>query len=239
MKRCLEDPNIHPLKNPNPKAKTITATERISRVEADIVIADGSEHHVVLPEHDLKTIVRPLYGLTYNEDATISMKSPFDKTTHPIKFNKWMNQKVVMVDNLEYTAMEVLRIMASREGAHRDEQIPFATPVDIDEDKNERYRAISKVRFGMLSYLEVFSFFTGWYTVERIKHSLVDVAWSGPLAIFEGIRTVIGKCPNETTMTAIGVRNSASPMIMLGHEMEVRGDYSKGITTTMGIPGWD
>ena len=236
VKRCLEDPNIHPFRYPDQEAYSIEATQRIPRYEADVVLVDGSKHHIVMPEHDMKTVAHPLFGVSYKKDYTVRLTSPFDKSAHPIKFSKWMNKKTVMVDNFVFTSQELLREMANQEGAHRNEQLPFVAPLHLGGDKHERYRAISKVRFGFYSYLGIFSLFTGWYTVERTKLMLSDLPWSRSYGKIEGLRNVIQECPSDKQIKVPNVTNISSPFIILGHNMEVKGDYQEGVMTTIRIP---
>ncbi|MCY3714101.1 MAG: hypothetical protein OXH02_12500 [Gemmatimonadetes bacterium] len=236
IKRCLEDPNMHPFRYPDQEAYSIEATQRIPKYEADIVLVDGSKHHIVMPEHDMKTVAHPLFGVSYKKDYTVRLTNPFELSAQPIKFNKWMNKKVVMVDNCVFTSQDLLRIMANQEGAHRNELTPFVSPIRLTVDKHEKFLAISKVRFGFYSYLEVFSLFTGWYTVERTKLILSDLPWSRSNGKIEGLRNVIRKCPSDKVIKVPNVKNIASPFIALGHDMEVQGDYREGVVTTIRIP---
>ena len=90
---------------------------------------------------------------------------PFNTDVQPQKFKAWMNTKVLQIDDVTFTAKDLLREIANNEGAHLGESkklaMPDASGLNFDNVKNQRYKTINTVKFGGLSYAQHFVICTG------------------------------------------------------------------------------
>ena len=71
--------------------------------------ADGKKATIEVPEYEQRTTIHPLYGMRHDGDQAFVIEMPFDRDAHPIKFKAWMNTKVPQVDDMMFTATDLLR----------------------------------------------------------------------------------------------------------------------------------
>ncbi len=238
LKRCIENPEMHPMKAPPRNAKTLRATQTIKKQRLVLTYAVGSSKALELPAYDHLVKVHPLFGITHESENRSVLTSPFDLAARCVKFSKWMSIKLLEVNGVEFDARSVLHLMAVKEGAHTNERFPMMGPVLPDEDNDARYSAIDGIKFGVFSYMQFFSLLAGLYLVNRSREALGPGALANIDARAEEMRKLIHLYPRDFPLLLnCKVSVATNPFYVLGKNDELVGDYSRGISTTMRIPG--
>ena len=118
----------------------------------ELGFADGKRTTVQIPEYEQRTTIHPLYGVRHESGQTFIFDMPFNTDARPQKFKAWMNSKVLQIDDVTFTAKDLLREIANNEGAHLGESkklsMPDASSLTFDNVKNQRYKAVNTVKFG-------------------------------------------------------------------------------------------
>ena len=238
LKRCIENPEMHPLKAPAENAKTLRATQSFKEQEYLLNFADGSSSTLKIPAHDYVVSVHPLFGINHESESRSILTSPFDFTARTVKFSKWMSTKILEVNSMQFDIRSVLYLMAVKEGAHTNERLPMMGPVLPDEDNDARYSAIDGIKFGVFSYMQFFSLFTGLYLVNRSREALQPGALASIDPRANEMCQLIHLYPRDFPLLMNStVSVATNPLYVLGKNDELVGDYSRGISTTMRIPG--
>lgn len=95
-----------------------------------------------------------------------------------MKFSRWMNMKVLQVDDAVLSAERVLRLLANYEGAHIElNEMTLdnsSTPVNarLADNNDELYRRGNWVTFGGVSYFQIFTLLVGVYLVNTTRETL-------------------------------------------------------------------
>ena len=177
FKSCFTDPNFHPLKRPSPNERAITFVQKFEKSTMVLGFSDGKKTTIEVPEYEQRTTIHPLYGMRHAGDQDFLIEMPFDYAARPIKFKAWMNMKVLQIDDVMFTAKDLLREIVNNEGAHIGDRVKFTFPdtssLTMDNQKNKRYKAVHAVKFGGLSYAQNFTLCTGLYITHRSK-TLID-----------------------------------------------------------------
>ena len=130
------EPLLHPLKDPRRRPKKglrpDVLVETIDGMSIHYTVGESEEERTSsAPGYEHRTVVNPLYGLLRTGKEQYRLDDPFDWTAKPMKFSRWMNVKVLQVDDAVLSAERVLRLLANYEGAHvesnemtRDKRIP-------------------------------------------------------------------------------------------------------------------
>ena len=136
--------------------------------------ADGVSRDITVPAFEHTTAMHALYGVRHVAGTKFGLYNPFDHDADPIKYQKWMNTRIIDIDGHQFTAEQLLRDMSNKEGAHIEDNPAMIVPddLDLDKDKNTLHRLSNGVRFGSMTYLQIFSFFTGMYMVNRTRAML-------------------------------------------------------------------
>ncbi len=237
LKRCIENPAMHPLQAPADDAKTLRATQMFKEQQFVLNYADGSSSTLKIPAHDYVVSVHPLFGITHESETRTVLTIPFDMSAKTVKFSKWMNTKILEVNGMQFDARSVLHLMAVKEAAHTTERLPMMGPVLPDEDNDARYSAIDGIKFGVFSYMQFFSLLTGLYLVGRSRKAFVPgvLASTDPRA--DEMCQLIHRYPRDFPFAMnSAVSIATNPLYVLGKKGELAGDYSQGISTTMRIP---
>ena len=238
LKRCIENPEIHPMKTPPDNARTLRATQSFKEQEYVLNFADGSSSTLKIPAHDYVVSVHPLFGVSHESESNSVLTSPFDCVAKTIKFSKWMNTKILEVNGMQFDTRSVLHLMAVNEGAHTNERLPMMAPVLPDEDNDARYSAIDGIKFGVFSYIQFFSLFTGLYLVNRFREVFGPGALTSNDPRAKEMCQLIHLYPRDFPLLMnSSVSIATNPLYVLGKNDELVGDYSRGISTTMRIPG--
>lgn len=239
FKSCFADPNFHTLKRPSPHNKPITFVQKFKDPPMTLGFADGKETTIEVPEYEQKTTIHPLYGIRHDGDQAFVIEMPFNRDAHPIKFKVWMNTKVLQIDDMMFTAKDLLREVVNNEGAHIGDGKKFAVPdasgLTVDNVKNQRYKAVNAVKFGGISYAQTFALYTGLYIASRSKTLISDLPLDKESKIVANICRKIDGGP--TKLNGRGkMENQTYHMRVLGSDLKLRsgsiGDYS----TLMKIP---
>ena len=238
LKRCIQNPEMHPMRVPAENAKTLRATESFKAQEFVLNFSDGSSSTLKIPPHDHVVSVHPLFGVDHDSERKSVLTTPFDFEAKTVKFSKWMNARILQVNGMLFDAKSVLHLMAVKEGAHTSERLPMMGPVLPDEDNDARYSAIDGIKFGVFSYMQVFALFTGLYLVGRFREALAPGVLADVDPRAEEMRQLIHVYPRAFPLrmnTSVSI--ATNPLYVLGKNGELVGDYSRGISTTMRIPG--
>ena len=237
LKRCIEKPEMHPVRAPAPNAKTLRATTSFKKQNYLINFADGSSSNLNIPEFEHFVAVHPLYGIEHESENRTILTSPFDFTAKTVRFNKWMNTELLEINSMQFDTMSILHLMAINEGAHTNESVPFVGPVLLNEDNKVRYSAIDGIKFGVLSYMQIFTLFTGSYLVNRVRETIDSIGSRTDESRVKEMCDLIQMYPRDFPLrfnTSISI--AANPLHVLGKAGELVGDYTQGVTTTMRIP---
>ena len=237
LKRCISSPDMHPMKAPADNAKTLRATQSIKEQEYELGFADGSSSTLKIPAHDYMASVHPLFGITHESENRSVITTPFDLAAKTLKFGKWMNSKILEVDGMQFDIRSVLHLMAVNEGAHTNERLPMMGPVLPDEDNDSRYAAIDGIKFGVFSYMQLFSIFAGLYLVNRSREAFDPQVVSNMEPRAKEMCQLIHLYPRDFPLLMnCTVSIATNPLYVLGKDGKLVGDYSQGISTTMRIP---
>ena len=102
------------------------------------------------------TLIRPLYGLCYQEGiGQWVSESPFNGGSPPIKLSRWLSQPVIQIDCDRYDMGQALSEIANTQGAHSDHQ------------KDTIRQRIRRNFCGV--YLNIFALRVGVYLVQPIR----------------------------------------------------------------------
>ncbi len=237
VKRCIGNSEMHPMKAPPEDARALQGTQSFQGQEFVGSFADGSSSTLKIPAFEYIVSVHPLYGINHESESRSVLTSPFDIAAKTVKFSKWMNTKLLEVNGMQFDTRSILHLMAVNEGAHTNERLPFIGPVLPDEDNNARYSAIDGIKFGVFSYMQFFTLFTGLYLVNRVKETLGSVASTDSDPRAKEMCQLIHLYPRDFPLHMnSSVSITTNPLYVLGKRGELVGDYSRGISTTMRIP---
>ena len=232
LHKSISEPLIHPMKS-LPDIHPALFIRQFPSASFHIETEGGQTSDITVPAHAHTTVIHPLPGISHNGDDTFEVSTPFDLTAKPVRVSHWLNQKVLRVDQHRFDAGESIRLLANREGAHASDNISFVTPVSFDSSPTVRFGAATSVRFGGLSYLHLFVLFTGFYLVSRIKPLLNHLPFPTENLTIQAIRESISAAPStlHTDRAQIGIVSGG--MLVLDKDLQLRGDYGTGVTTTI------
>ena len=249
LRRCFV-PRLHPLKVPGDHEPDVL-TEWIGGIEIVFTVGESpEERRASFPtEHTHETVVKPLYGLRRIGEKKYLFEDPFDWTATPVKDARWLNGKVVQIDDTVLSAGELLRMMANREGAHSDRDelthLSLSAPVNISlpDAGDEAYRKANTIKFSRLSYIQIFTYLVGIYLVNMMKASLrhipAEIARNG--ASPDTWRTIIS-APSEPLRQPLDLEKDYGMGAIFDstdnpdHPFELVGDYGATSTATVQIP---
>ena len=237
LKRCVADLDIHPLKPPH-RSPFMNFIRHFDEQRFTLGWADGVSRDITVPALDHTTTIHPLYGVRHIGEIKFGLYNPFDHDADPIKFQKWMNIRVIEIDGHQFRAEQLLRDMSNKEGAHIEDNQALMVPEDlnIDKDKNTLHRLTNGVRFGSMTYLQIFSLFTGLYLVNRTRGMLKRLPFPADNQAVFYICEVITQSPRSITTGNADIQFNSYPLAVLGHDRALRGDYSSGIQSTFKVP---
>ena len=237
LKRCVIEPNIHPLRSPN-NSGPMNFVRHFEEQRLTLGWADGVSRDITVPVFDHTTTIHSLYGVRHIAGTKFGLYNPFDHDADPIKFQRWMNTRIIDIDGHQFTAKQLLRDMSNKEGAHIEDNPAMIVTDDLnlDKDKNTLHRLTNGVRFGSMTYLQIFSFFTGMYMVNRTRAILEKLPFPGDNEALTYICQAIAQSPRSITTQNADIQFASFPLAVLGHDRDLRGDYSSGIESSFKIP---
>ena len=239
FKNCFAEPSLHSLTPPSPNDRPVTFVQKFNRPTMVLGFADGKRTTVQIPEYKQSTTIHPLYGVRHESGQTFIFDMPFNTDARPQKFKAWMNTKVLQIDDVTFTAKDLLREIANNEGAHLGESkklaMPDASSLNFGNVKNQRYKAVNTVKFGGLSYAQNFVICTGLYIADRSKRILDHLPFREPnKAIDEMCKKIRG---SPTTISGQGqMENQTYHGVVLDHDLKVRPESIGGYSTLLKIP---
>lgn len=227
LKRCVADPNIHPLVLLHsflPKS-FVQQHEELSCV---LRFDDGTTKRISRPALSHTITVFPVYCVHHAYGSMFELHNPFDYDSDPIKFSRWMNTKIVEVDSLQFKAEQLLRIMSDKEGAHSERNSAAIVPggVSVETDNDYAHGLFNGIKFGSLTYLQIFSLFTGLYIASRVTRMLAQSSFPRDNESLDYICNSIAKSPRQIPTGSSEVSFDFELMIALGRDLEPRGNYA-------------
>lgn len=239
IKSCFSDPNLHPLKRQSPHDGAVTFVQKFERNSMVLGFADGRQSTIEVPEYEQRTTIHPLYGIRHDKDQEFAIEMPFDRGALPIKFKAWMNTKVLQIDTLTFTAEELLREIVNKEGVHLEDGKKLAMPdgssFTLESMGNKRYKAVSAVKFGGMSYAQYFTLCTGLYMASRSKTLINNLPIDNKGRIVARICRKIEEDPN--TIYGKGqLENQTYHGIVLDSNRNLRRDSIGSYSTLLKIP---
>lgn len=237
LKQCVVEPNIHPLRSPDPR-DPINFVRHSEEQRFTLGWADGMSNNITVPAFDHTTTVHPLYGVRHMTGTKFGLYNPYDHDAEPIKFQKWMGTRIIEIDDHQFKAEQLLRDMANKEGAHIEDNPAMLVPDDlnIDRDKNTLHRLANGVRFGSMTYLQIFSLYTGLYMTNRIRAMLGQLPFPEGNQAVEYICEAIADSPRSITTDDADIQLTSNPLALIGRDGQLQGDYTSGIRSTFRVP---
>lgn len=236
LRRCIERPALHLLARPATDVPPVKFIRNFDEQSLILTFDDGESVPLTVPAHDHTTVVYPLPGVEHVAGREFRVMSPIDTTSPPVRLKRWLNTRVLQVDEVVLTAEEVLRLLANREGAHHDENLLMVSPVPIDIDSAQKFALASAVTFGGLAYPHLFSLFVGLYLISQVKCILDQLPFPPDHPSIAAMRETIKNGPTTLASASATIENASQPLVVLGHDRTLQGDYSRGLTTTMRMP---
>ena len=243
------EPLLHPLKDPRKRPKKgrqpDVLMETIGSMSVEYTIGESNEPHASsAPGYKHRTVVSPLYGLLRIGEKQYQLEDPFDWRAQPIKFSRWMNKKILQINDVVLNAERVLYLFANYEGAHIDSNqmthINTSLPIDLKlpDNKDELYRRGNWVTFGGVSYLHIFTLLFGIYLVNMARETLNHISAN---QVRRAIWRPILQSPSKIASPTLHLQKDFSIGMVFENThngLEVIGDLEDSGTTLVQIPGW-
>ncbi|MDE0630653.1 MAG: hypothetical protein OXH73_04040 [Caldilineaceae bacterium] len=230
LRKCIHKPDFHPLALFSSFA-SVTITWPGERVRVDVSHQDGRNEKVELPVIDHFTIIYPVYGIHHVRGMTFGIHDPFDYNSEPIKVTKWLNTRVVEIDGQQFSAEQVLRFMANKEGAHSEDNPAMIFPKGYDGIMNQMkwdksHSLFNEIKFGELTYLHLFTLFTGFYVVNMVKTILPQLPFSSNDSSINYIANQISQAPSSFSVKRVPITSGIGKAVFIDENLEVEGDYN-------------
>ena len=182
LKRCFAT-KMHPLTTARGNNSPETLTQRIGNGAIGFTVGQDPEprEENFQSEHEHETEIGPLYGLRRTGDLTYRFDDPFDWSAPPLSLKKWLNLKVLRVDDVAIRAEMMLRMMANKEGAHSElDEMATSNPampvsITMGNPDDEPYRRANVINFSGISYPQIFTFLVGSYMARMMRASLKHI----------------------------------------------------------------
>ena len=136
LKKCVIEPDMHPLITPK-NAAAVNFVRHFEEQQFSLGWADGVSRDITMPAFNHTTTIHPLYGVHNINGTKFELYNPFDHAADPVKFHKWMNTKIVEIDDHHFKAEQLLRDMSNKEGAHIEDNPAMIVPDDLTIDKDK------------------------------------------------------------------------------------------------------
>ena len=251
FKECVE-PLLHPFKDARKRhrkgRRPDVLVEKNGGMSIYYTVGKSDEQKTfAAPGYVHRTVVNPLYGLRRTGKEQYQLDDPFDWAGRPMKFSRWMNLKVLQVDDAVLSVERILRLLANYEGAHVEldemtrDNASLPVNLKLPDDTDELYRKGRWVTFGGVSYLHVFTLHVGVYLVNKMKETLKRMPED---ARKRQIWSPILQSPSRIVSPTLFLRKEFS----MGMVLQNTGDPDNGFAlvgnperpgiTTIQIPGW-
>ena len=252
FKECVK-PCLHPLKDPNVRPRkgllSDVLVERHEGMSIGYTVGESeAQKTFAAPAYEHRTVVNPLYGLRRIAKEAYQLDDLFDLAGEPMKYSRWMNLKILQVGEAVLAVKDILRLLATYEGAHLESnqmtRMNPSLPVDIKlpDHNDELYRKGTWITFGGVSYLHIFTLLVGVYLVNVMKETLKHV----PEVAGEGLHRThlsdaILQSPSRIKPPALQLKKAFNTGVVLqstDDSFELVGDYGRLGITRIRIPGW-
>ena len=182
LKQCFV-PTMHSLTSASWNNSSETLTQWIGNATIEYTVGEHPEtlSATIPSEHEHETIIGPLYGLKRTGKQTYQFSDPFNWQTTPLPLRRWMNLKVLRVDDVSIDAESILRMMANKEGAHAelDEMATsnpaLPVPIKMGDQDDEPYRMANVINFSDISFVQIFTLLVGFYLARMMRASLKHI----------------------------------------------------------------
>ena len=237
LKQCVMEPNVHPLRRPYSSSQ-VRFKQPFGEQRIGLGWTDGASRDIAVPAFNHTISIFPLYGVGHIAGTKFRLYNPFNYDSEPIRYQRWMNTKIIEIDGHQFSAEQLLRDLSNKEGAHIEDNVAFVVPDDvkIDRDKNTLHRLANGVRFGGMTYLQIFSLFTGLYIVNRTRPMLRQLPFSKDNQEVAYICKVIIQSPRNITAEDADIEFPTMPLVALGPDRELMGDYNSGANSSLKVP---
>ena len=178
LQRVILEPMFLPTGGTKAKYSRAELKWRTPHEEWVLGFEGGRKEEVVVPESEHEISIGRLYGVEFQEGGWCVIKSPFNETGIPIKFDAWLTTKILQVNSIGYSIRDTLKLVADFEGAHTSDHLPAfvavgVRPEDMGKGTSKRYRMANCVYFGCLSYIHLVVVYSGLYII-RMMQELVQ-----------------------------------------------------------------
>ena len=182
LKQCFV-PTMHPLTSASWNNSSETLAQWIGNTTIEYTVDESPESRsaTVPSEHEHETVIGPLYGLRRTGKQTYRFADPFNWPATPLPLRRWMNLKVLQVDDFTISAETILRMMANREGAHSElNEMATSNPaspvsITMGDPDDEPYRKANVINFSGISFVQIFTFLVGFYLARMMRASLKHI----------------------------------------------------------------
>ena len=236
LTRCVASPKFHPLMIANNVAP-VMVTKHYEDTEGSLKKKPGmgDDVHFTVPAMSHIVTMHPLPGITHIKDHFFQLHDPFDYDAQPIKFKKWMNTRILEIDGRQFRVEQILREMTNKEGAHIEYNPATLNPKLTTTDTPNLHQECDWVRFGNLSYLQIFTIFTGAYIVNRLKPALMTL----PIVHDDAVQylcTTISRSPTILTLDDATLQISNKLALVFGDDNKLVDGYGVDKQTIFKTP---
>ena len=181
FRNCVK-PKLHTLRRPSRRLEPDVLIERIEGMSIGFTVGDSDvERTQDFPPYEHRTVVKPLYGLIRTGKEQYQLDDMFDSSRKPLKYGRWSKLEVLQVGDTVLTTERLLRLEADKEGAHVElnpmTRLNMSSPVNVSipGDNFELYRKGIWVKFGGISYVQIFTLLLGVYLVKMMQATLLCI----------------------------------------------------------------
>ena len=109
--------NMHPLGIPKDHEPDVLG-EWMEDIELEFTLSDspGERRIPFSTGHNHETIAKPLHGPGRTGEKPFQPENSFDRPAELIRGSRWLNCKVLQIDDLTLTTEQLLHMMVNREG---------------------------------------------------------------------------------------------------------------------------
>lgn len=157
LHRILQRVRLHPLM----AGEALTGD--IYENTFQLSIAPGTREGILLGSpstREWKITVHPLHGLKFHKsEKKWEMHPMFDTDAEPIALQRWLRQRLLCVENREYSLLDTLRFLSTKEAAH----------VDIEDAII--FKDMERVHFVHTTYYHMVAILTAAYLIREYQAS--------------------------------------------------------------------
>ena len=163
--RVIQRPRLHPLKARG------TLTGDVYENSFQLSIAPATSEKVLLgppATREWSIAVHPLHGLKFQKAKKKWILRPmFDPDAEPVALGKWLRQRLFCVENREYSLLDTMRFLATKEAVH------------VDIENTTIFRDMERVHFSNTTYYHMVAVLAAAYLLGeyRASQQMNNRAW--------------------------------------------------------------